>query len=427
MAKHVEFRAQDESWRPVGVLNSQRAGREDEKRLCEFAPDSTLLHRDYQGAAIEFFKVARNRAGYGPQVRHLLEWARRAGDLDRQRAVLRYLVDGHQGPRLADALQHNRPAWMPEDPRDIPPDLLPTERPDESRKMLVIRLGGHEQVDVREPVGPESLPPSAESALREIHDWWTRVGQSEREEYDRRVYPSGFLPAQIRQEDDRAGWFTMFALACFRSLGRAKDEHHRRFIDRGREQGWWQQLAESTPPKGLDGVQPWIDLLERWSAPDQFGQDFLPWRRTFGELYTFVRWLEDYILLFRKLPSVVRVEGRMPVDDILRPAYSPAFRPLGIEAAPLDSSLRIGVSWLLRELSRHGVYDAGDAELMAPYCWAPTQRVREFLRELGADCNDSGSIHDFVKEQIGDDHARFAGDFDLPLQLHALSRSASPS
>ena len=42
------------------------------------------------------------------------------------------------------------------------------------------------------------------------------------------------------------------------------------------------------------------------------------------------------------------------MDDILGPTYSPAFQDIGIEAAPLDSSLRIGVSWLLRELSRHG-------------------------------------------------------------------------
>ena len=153
-AKRVEFRARDESWRPVATLNSQLAGREDEKRLCEFAPESTLLHGDYRDAAIEFFKVARNRAGYGPRVDdHLLEWARRASDRERQRAVLRYLVNGHQGQRLADAVQNNRPPWMPEDPRDIPRDLLPTERHDEVRKLLVLRLGGHE-ADRRARTGP---------------------------------------------------------------------------------------------------------------------------------------------------------------------------------------------------------------------------------------------------------------------------------
>ena len=425
VAKHAEFRAQDGSWRPVGTLNSKLAGDEDEKRQCEFAPPSTLLHADYRGAAVDFFKVARRYAGYGPQVPHLLEWARGADDLEQRRAVLRYLVDGRQGARLAVPLQHDRPAWMPEDPRNIPPELLPTERPDESRKMLVIRLGGHEHVDVRQPLSPEPAPPPPESVLREIHDWWIRVGPSKRQRYDRRVYPPWFLPAQLGEEDDRVGWFTMFALACFQSLGRFQHEQHRSFIGRGRSEGWWQELAESTPPEP-DQVRPWIDLLERWSAPEQRGQEFLPWRRTFGELYAFTRHLDDYILLFRRLPSVIRAEGPVSVEDILRPSYAPPFRQLGLEAAPLDSSLRIGVSWLLRELSRHGVYDADDTDLMAPYCWAPTQRVRVFLQELGADCNDSRSIHDFVRTQIGDERARFAGDFDLPLQLRALSRETLP-
>ena len=272
---------------------------------------------------------------------------------------------------------------------------------------------------------PSRRPPSAESALMEIYDWWTRVAPSERQKYDRRVYPSWFLPAQLRQQNDRAGWFTMFALACFRSLGWFQDAQHQGFMKLGHDEGWWQQLGESTPPRPPDELQPWVDLLERWSAPTH-GQNFLPWRRTFGELYTLVRWLDAYILLFRELPNVIRAEGPVSVDDILRPSYTPAFQRLGLEAAPLDSSLRIGVSWLLRELSRHGVYGADDTELMAPYCWAPTQRVRVFLQELGANCNDSRSIHDFINTQIGDKRARFAGDFDLPLQLRTLSREASP-
>ena len=295
----------------------------------------------------------------------------------------------------------------------------------------MLRLGGHEQLEVREseptPEPPESPPEPPGEDLLNIHAWWTREGSSEREEYDRRVYPPWFRPAQLGQEDDRVGWFTMLALACFRSLGRFQDGQSLGFVNRGWNEGWWRELAESKPPEPSGQVQPWIDLLERWSGSKGVDQDFLPWRRTFGELYTIVRWLDDYILLFRKLPSVIRDDGQVSVNDILRPAYCPAFRPLGLEAAPLGSSLRIGVSWLLRELTRHGVYSADDAELMAPYCWAPTQRVREFIQRLGADCRDSLSIHDFVKTRIGEERARFAGDFDLPLQLRTAGREGSPS
>ena len=57
----------------------------------------------------------------------------------------------------------------------------------------------------------------------------------------------------------------MFALACFQSFGRAQDGQHRRFVEVGYQQGWWQKIAESRPP---DETQPWLARLEEWSAPD---------------------------------------------------------------------------------------------------------------------------------------------------------------
>ena len=84
---------------------------------------------------------------------------------------------------------------------------------------------------------------------------------------------------------------------------------------------------------------------------------------------------------------------------------------------------------MVRELLRHGVYEADDAILMAPYCWTPTGRVRELLNALGADVgveadmDVSPEIYDFVVLHIGADHARFADDFDLPLRLITRSEN----
>ena len=118
----------------------------------------------------------------------------------------------------------------------------------------------------------------------------------------------------------------------------------------------------------------------------------------------------------------------MSLADILRPSYSPLVQPLGINAAPIDRSLGIGANWLIRELSRNGVYGSSEGRLMAPYCWAASQRVRRFLTtldpglDLTADENDSRTIHEFVIEHIGAEHARFDGDFDLPLQILTRKR-----
>ena len=196
----------------------------------------------------------------------------------------------------------------------------------------------------------------------------------------------------------------------------AQDEQHRSFIERGWREGWWQELAESRPP---GDVQSWLDRLEHWSAPEQYDQSFVPWRRTFVDLYTIARWLDEYVEVALKLPRIAQDRGTISLDHVLRPSYS----PLGLGAAPINRSLGIGMNWMIRELLRHGVYPPRHRSILIPYCWVPSQRVREMLRAIGADVgahadkDASPGIYTFVIDQIGIHHALFGGDFDLPLQL----------
>lgn len=261
-------------------------------------------------------------------------------------------------------------------------------------------------------------------SLEGISAWWDNNCVEERKAYRKGIYPGPefFSPATLRESDDRTSWFTMFALACFQSFGRAQDVQHRGFIDRGYKEGWWREIAESIPP---DKIRPWLTRLERWSGAERFDQEFLRWKRTLVDLYTITRWLTQYIALFRQLPSIVQKEGPVSLNNVRRPTYWHAAGRLGLEAAPLDHSLGIGVNWLIRELARSGVYAPADVESMAPYCWMPTERVRKLLTRLGmsnlssnANPEDSRKIHAFIVKHLGEERARFGGDFDLPLQLN---------
>jgi hypothetical protein len=217
----------------------------------------------------------------------------------------------------------------------------------------------------------------------------------------------------------------MLALGCFHSFGRTQDEQHCSFIEAGWREGWWLELAESRPPVN---VQSWLDRLERWSGPEQFDQVFLPWRRTLVDLYTVARWLGEYREIALKLPRIIEDHGVISLNDALRPSYWPPAMRLCIDAAPINRSLGIGMNWMVREMLRQGVYDPDDEDLIAPYCWAPSERVRDLLNELGADVGTSANkevsrpIYEFVREHLGADLARFNGDFDLPLQL--ITRAA---
>ena len=131
--------------------------------------------------------------------------------------------------------------------------------------------------------------------------------------------------------------------------------------------------------------------------------------------------------MMRKLPRIVAQRDGDPISlhDVLRPGQSSLLRELGIEAAPLDRTLGIGINWMIRELLRNGTYNERDEAVMAPYCWMPSLRVRERLLarlrfdHINDDANseDSRHVHRFLVEHVGCDRARFYGDFDLPLQL----------
>lgn len=417
-ARQAKFRAQDGTWRPVKELNSDACG-DDEMLICGFAPPMTLLHLDYVGASLDFFKLARARSGYGPNVRSLFEWACHANDEDARRAVLRYVLDGRQGRALAEELRKDPPPWLPRTEGLLENPLL-AEWSEEDRKRLLLALGGHGHL---QPISPPPTDPvpvgTTPQVLKAIHAWWNTVRSSECRTYTNQVYPECFSPSQLRESNDRTGWFTMFALACFQALGRTQDRQHCGFIARGWRDGWWPDLALSRPP---NDVQSWLERLVYWSAADTLEQDFLPWKRTFVDLYTVARHLDTYIVIFQSLPSIIDEDGPMSLNDLLHPTYSPAIARLGLDAAPLDRSLGIGTNWMIRELVRHGVYNADDADSLAPYCWAPTRRVRQLLNHLGEviespDMDASRFLYEFIRDQIGPDRGRFHGDFDLPLQL----------
>ena len=417
----ASFRAQDGEWRPVRLLSSKHVG-DDESLRCDFAPDGALLHEEYGDESLEFFKVARMQSGYGPSVRLLSKWVYSARDKGRQRAVLRYLERGQQGRTLAQSLRGSLPTWMMDVLEHFSSHPLLERWTDEERNDLVLKLDP-KRIKVAPP-HLDYMPPATSEVsniLEELHEWWKNDGQNERSRYKTSVYPERFDPAFLSHADNREAWFTMLALACYQLFGRAQDDQHRNFIELGRREGWWVELAQSEPRP--DNVGPWLDRLERWSAADRSDQTYHQWERTLVDLYAIARWLNVYVELIRKLPRIVEVHGHLPLDTILRPSYSPPVQPLGLDATPIGRSMGIGANWLIRELSRSGVYIPSDAKLMAPYSWAPSRRVRRLLRKLDpnlhlkADKDTSPIIHDFVRQHLGAEPALFDGDFDLPLQL----------
>ena len=425
----VLFRSDAGQWvEPRHLLTLRGTSLEpDEGRRHALAPPECRLHPEYyveannEWPAVTFFLFCRQRMEAPAE--KIAQWILHAESEEARSAALEYLADGDLGERVADCVREK--TWLRAALSALP--NFTHQQADRLRRRLA---SGYQITRVVEPVAPPPPPPSSpEHVLGAVYDWWRREAGSVRRAYEQAVYPSGFLPSALPLADSeghserRTEWFTMLALACYQLLGRTQDPQHLGFIQRGEREGWWPKLAKSRPP---DDFRPWLESLERWSEPNQDDQAFLLWKRTLVDLYTIARGLDDYVLLIRKWPGSIR-EGSGSLDFILRPSTSADASRLGADAAPIDRSLGIGVNWLIRELMRHGFYRREDEELLAPYCWAPTQRVRTLVNALGAkiaqrpDIAVSRDIHGFVVKHIAD-RARFDGDFDLPLQIVTRSK-----
>ena len=419
VARQALFLAQDGAWRIAQLPSLDAADEAEERGLCAFAPAKHLLDRQYTGAALEFFRVSRERSGFGPQARDLRGWAAEITpeDQGRQAATLRYAIEGRQGRELGDEIRRDRPGWLPWPSSQLRISPLLSGWTEKEKDDLLYELQGRDAF--LPPILVQPPRPEPATVLAAIHAWWHTDHTDLRASYAERAYPGSFSPSQLRESQDRTAWFTMFALACFQSFGRTQDGQHKSFIETGVREGWWQELSESRPP---DEVQSWLERLERWSAPEQFDQQYLTWRRTFVDLYSVARWLDEYREVTVKLPRIIEEHGVISLNGALQPSYWPPAMRLSIDAAPINRSLGIGMNWMIRELLRHGAYEPHDEHLMIPYVWAPSQRVRVLLNELGADVGErpdkeaSRTICDFVTKNLGD-HRRFDGDFDLPLQL----------
>ena len=479
----LRFRSGADEWTEACKLLAVRGPlSDDEPRRHKLAPPGCRLHTDYyverneELPAVAFFLACRQHMEATAET--LEQWVLAAKSVEERTAAIGYLADGELGERVAERVRERD--WLAsvsndsgimnrlteEQQRKLLRRLVPSERlqrvfadpdpdPDlpkpsapcgetdgyrSKEEEMIANILKEEamEFEYEKPLEDDEgvLCPdfsfttaSGERLVWEHLGMWyheeSEVAEKYREEWRKKI-------ERYKNLKYREGSTLFTTKNCDReeclsvarqSFGRAQDQQHRGFIDRGYRDGWWREIAESIPP-APDKIQPWLTRLERWSGAERFDQEFLHWERTLVDLYTITRWLTQYTELFRKLPSIVREEGIISLKDVLRPSHSPVIRPLGLNAAPLDRSLGIGVNWLIRELARNGVYGPDDARLMAPYCWMPTERVRRLLTRLGmsnlspnANPEDSREIHEFIVKHLREERARFGGDFDLPLQL----------
>ena len=249
-------------------------------------------------------------------------------------------------------------------------------------------------------------------------EWWDENREDLVSHYERATYGDLCDPELLRKDDDET-WFTLLSLGSFQTLGRIKPGQSRNFIERGRNEKWWTELAQ------VDADDPelkgYVARLIAWSEPDA-PEDYLMWRRCLGDMCMIARHLDTYRSIFRKLPAMVRQEGgKVALSSLLRPSGDAYVARMNLEGAPIARSLGMGANWIVRELARREVYTGEQARIVQPFAWSARLRIRNFVDEIGLGSVESGmdtgrELHRRVTASL-DDPMPFGIDGDLPLEL----------
>lgn len=430
LAKRALFLNRDGAWCPVGDLTVPRPESNRETLRARFAPPERILDGAYDAQGVEFVLLARAESGYSPGGDIHRAWAECAVTGEAREAVLRFLVAEDDREDFLAAVRRSPPAWMR--PLEALADgPLAQGLTADERNKLRAKLTNYAPPDASPAqIGWETpvAHRSAADVLDAIWGWWADEREALTRTYEQRVYPAGFSPSLLPQSsnrmdlDDRAGWFTFLALACFQGFGGAQDGQHREFVAKAAASGWWADLSR-VPPTSDPEV--WLARLRDWASDAEPDLAHWRWRRALIDLYKIAQWLPSYAWIATNLPRAVgsAPTSAVSLSALLTPSFSPIWQQAGIEAAPLVRTLGLGANWMMRELARTGFWDARRRAVMAPYGWASTGRVRQLLNGLGAELGDEPSmdrsvtIWQFVSNHLPHRQEDLLRYGDLPLQL----------
>lgn len=415
----LRFQSRAKDWKASRYLLLNDTDETEESLRVAFATDDYLLSTDYDPAAISFF--LRSRPRFEADTERMTEWAFIANHTDTQNAVLRYILNGELGGKLAEAMRNNLAGtWL--EGISLEHSALKSWGAQDKEKLLRLLTSDAIQRQMQQEFfskmsQSEPEQPYEPQALERIAEWWEREGRlNYLPEYLNQLYPRGELPNIQFDEDgriDRAGWMTLLSIGVFQRLGRIHDFQTRGFIEMLEQQGWWQIFCDIDPS---ENGEEWLDVLRQF-AEDQIDDEvYSHWLDCFPRLFKLASRLEEYAFVFKGIEK----RSIIVQEQLLTPNFDPILQGSGIDPPPIVRTLRKGFNLVMRELLRLGVL----TNLAAiPHAYMPTQKLLRLLESLNVELTEATSVGIYTSlcEVLGDEGARFGGDYDIPLQILAKS------
>ncbi|EJM18904.1 hypothetical protein PMI21_01875 [Pseudomonas sp. GM18] len=419
----LQFRTQAGGWAEVGYLlaNDGSLIEQEESLRHNLAPSQLRLHKDYYfsdedatAVELEFFRLCRG--GMAAPAKDIAKWILSLEDEETKKAALIYLCKGNLRIEVSEKVRGQ--GWLA--------DVLNNETllrvlQEDEREGLIRLLATGEQI-ARVVLDNWDKPRKAfrssidlPTALVRIHDWWSSSdgAASYGSNYHKDLYPCGTVDLQENPETgrfDRSSWLTLFALGAFQSIGQTGKKQHRGFIDHCQQQGWWKVFAEKDPKEQPDD---WMRIIGEYAESQHDNEKWLLWICQFPKLYRLARWLDDYVDLFK---SVDKYTEPFSLEQLKTPRANALYQGGGIDAPPINRTLKIGAHLVMRELLHHGVIHT---PLAIPHAYAPIERIKTLFGSFDHEICTSEDIYKLLREHLGAERATFGDFYDIPLRIIA--------
>lgn len=358
-----------------------------------------------------FFNRCRLR--FEANTERLLEWILIANDTNTHQAVLRYLLNGELGYKLAEALRDKSTGTWLANFSPNHPALYGWNEKDKNEicRLLTVQIyftqPRAETAEENEPIKPTY----SEDALESIYRWWVEEGGREKylESYIKELYPWGKEPdlkLDRYGKINRAGWMTLLSIGMFQRLGRVQDYQTRGFIENMDNNGWWQIFCDVNPIEDEKSGLAWLQVLHAFykNQAEIRDEEYSYWLDSFPRLFKISAWLEDYATSLIKRGNYKR------------------------DVPPLNKTLKKGYPLVVRELLRLGaITDRNEIDEKTKFAYTPSPKLLGLFEALGhnlnaselGEYNISEIIYKILCKSLGEEQAIFGGDYDIPLQILA--------
>ena len=428
----LKARAADGSLQPIrslllrdapDLLDHSDADGNDEFLRAAFAPDERVLDLAYIERAEDWRVFRWLRDQHRVDATMMAEWC---ADLPEElhAAATHYLLHGERGARVLQRLVpiEGRPHWLRQ--YDDVCRLVEDQCEESWRRQSL--LGALFPDLFRAPEPPsDSIRPDSDTFFQRLLEWWNdaAVRSEVIAEYERHAWPEwlrgGGIAGRLQHGSDDH-WLALLILGACRSLGRARDDQHRGFLELAHREVWWEVFK--TP----DDAGAWMKVLRDWQDSASDNLPYLRWMALFPMIYQLSRYREQYVRLLKSAGQ--RPESMYQVTRLLAPRIDEALTGVGAHFDAPPAPLNMGLHWAIRELVRLEVVKG---EHLFPDCWVPSEHVLRLLDEVGlvrpddwvSNSQKARAIFDFLSAGLETRFPNLHLAFDVPLRHIALNES----